>query len=1258
MRRIPLLITFVLIFSLFIIQPVHSAPSSGTGIAFYPGVTIRFEKISIDDGLSQNAGLAMLQDSQGYLWIGTQDGLNRYDGYSITQFKHDKENPNTLSHNSIISIYEDQEGYLWFGTWGGGLNRYDQTSGQFDRFLPDPQDESSLASGIVTDIVQDTQGRLWIGTMNGLDLFDTGSGKFIHFRNDPDNPNTLSSNAVSSILPTEDGNLWVGTGAYSIEGTGLNLFDPQNGTAERIAPRDNNCLSLANVSSLIEAKDGSLWISYGGYSVSGNGFDHFFPESGICQHFDIALSNGQIIDNNVAQILLDNEERLWIASWSGGLFHMEPNTIGQLQQIKHDTADPDSLSSNSVYSLLQDHSGVLWVGTLNAGINKLNPDALIFRTYQHNPAMPGSISSNHISSFAETSDGRMWVGTWETGLSLFNVFEGTFEAYRFDPRDPTSLSSDLVMSLFADPDGSLWVGTLGGGLNHFSPKTKQFQRFQHNPHDPTSLVDDQVTSMDMDGTGRLWITTMGGISRLDPGKKHFVNYPNLPVTAEKPPVSILIDGDLLWLGTWGGGAARLDISDPKNLLPDQAVFTHFQTNENNPNAINDNSIWCFHKSADGLYWLGTQGGLNRFDPRTGIFKAYTEKNGLRNTTILGILEDDYGYLWITTNNGLAKFDPQKETFQIFDKNDGLQSNEFNSNAYYKSPTNRNFYIGGTAGFNIFNPLSTMKNSPSPAIVITDFKIFNESHIYEIQQNTPLQLNYDQNFISFEFAALDFRAPEKNVYAYKLENFDPDWVYSGTRRYASYTNLPGGDYVFLVKAAGSNGNWSEEDLQVPLKIIPPFWQTWQFMLSAVVLLAGIVAAGFQWRVKAVNQNAEKLADLITQKTADLSSSNEQLEKEVELRKTAEAELARRAAEELQHSHARFQAVFDNTAVGVAIMTLDRHIVEINPTASLITGYSSSEISKINVSNLAVEADRTIDHDLFAELMEGKRKQYTIEKRYIHKSGHVFWGRVNFAAVWDANNKPLYVVGMIEDITEEKQAAEKLIAQEAEYRRALEQRIAERTEELNKANELLQKKAAQEAVTSERTRLARELHDAVTQTLFSATMIADVLPDIWHLNKEEGLRRLEELRQLTRGALAEMRTLLVELRPNALVEVPLPILLRQLTEAMIGRTRVNILLNIEGERKLPPEVQVGLYRVTQEALNNIGKHAKATQAIVNLRLGDTVRLTIEDDGKGFDPTEVTADHLGLKIMRERAEAIGAKFSVYSEPGDGTQISFIWQ
>ncbi len=369
--------------------------------------------------------------------------------------------------------------------------------------------------------------------------------------------------------------------------------------------------------------------------------------------------------------------------------------------------------------------------------------------------------------------------------------------------------------------------------------------------------------------------------------------------------------------------------------------------------------------------------------------------------------------------------------------------------------------------------------------------------------------------------------------------------------------------------------------------------------------------------------------------------------------------KRAVEELRESEARFRAMYNNAAVGMATISLDRRILNLNETSARITGYTVEELLNTDPGRLSHPDDAAVGMAQFSDLIAGRISQYQMEKRFIRKGGEVFWGRVSYSAVPGADGRPEYLVGLIEDISEERLAQEHLAAQEAQYRRRLEQRIAERTEELNAANERLREKAAQDAVAAERTRLACDLHDAVTQTLFSTTLIADVLPDIWEMNPAEGKRRLEEVRQLTRGALAEMRTLLVELRPNALTEIPLPTLLRQLTEAMVSRApHIAIQFTAEGDCGLPADVQVGLYRIAQEALNNVVKHARAAQAVVSLRLRQPVRLTVADNGAGFDPAAVSADHLGLRIMRERAEAIGARFSVYSEPGEGTRISVVWR
>jgi PAS domain S-box-containing protein len=380
----------------------------------------------------------------------------------------------------------------------------------------------------------------------------------------------------------------------------------------------------------------------------------------------------------------------------------------------------------------------------------------------------------------------------------------------------------------------------------------------------------------------------------------------------------------------------------------------------------------------------------------------------------------------------------------------------------------------------------------------------------------------------------------------------------------------------------------------------------------------------------------------------------------------------AAEELRKSQAQFQAIFDNVAVGVAVMTLGRRPIAFNSTTERIVGYTAEDLREIDPRLLSVPEDRSMDTELFQELIEGRRNSYVMERRYRHKDGRIFWARVNYSLVRDVDGSPDYLVGIIEDIDDQKRAAERLAEQEAEYLRTLQQRVTERTQELQETNQRLQseieqrvrieqelaEKAADEAVTADRTRLARDLHDAVTQTLFSASLIAEVLPDLWEMDSIEARKSTEELRQLTRGALAEMRTLLLELRPATLTQTRLGDLIKQLCEAFIGRSRLPIELSIEGDCQLPPEVQIAVYRIAQESLNNVFKYARASRVDVNLYISETVvRYETCDNGIGFDMTAVKPTSLGMRIMRERAEAIGAEFSLTSSPGAGTCVEVTW-
>lgn len=1248
-----------------VIGKTLNAPNADTDEATIPlDRPLRFERFSLEDGLSQNSVLALLQDRQGYLWIGTQDGLNRYDGYEFVHFKNDPEDPDSLSHNGVISLLEDTDGTIWVGTWGGGLNRYDPATGRFTRYRHDPENPVSLAADIVPALLRDSRGRLWVATAGGgLDLFNPQNDTFTHFANNPDDAHSLSSNVVSSLLEDPAGVLWVGTGGLGFPGAGLNRFDPSTGKAEvfRSNPDDPATLGNDNISSIVRGPDGALWIGTGGYAVTGSGLNRFDPARGTFTRFEHAPERPEsIAGNDVLGLFVDPSGVLWIALYGAGVDRLdltqpEPAFV----HARNDPFNPQSLSADQVWSLLMDRSGVMWVGSVNGGLNKLNPQVQRFGLFRNEPGNDNSLSFNVIGPMIEDNNGGLWIATYGGGLNHYQRTTGKFTHYS-DPLQPTA----PVMSVYIDRRGTLWVGSLTG-LAILDPLTGERTAYHNDPQDPGSLVSDAVSGILEDAQGRLWVATLGGLDVYNPQSDDFTH-------VRIPELSSVVtlfrdDQDYLWVGSWGNGLFRLD---PASYNDGQVSYERFANDPQDPRSISDNSIWSMRQDREGTLWVGTGAGLNRFDAANKTFKRYRTKDGLPNENVLCIL-DDAQHLWISTNDGLARFDTASGQFRVYDVTDGLQSNEFNSGACLKTRDGAMLF-GGVHGMNLFKPEEIRDNTTPPPVVITTFRIFNEPIAANLADRTTIRLSYRQNFISFEFTALDFRSPGKNHYMYRLEGFDRDWIDAGNRRYASYTNLAGGDYVFRVRAANNDGIWNEEGVSIPLHIEPPFWATWWFAGLVVVFILAVVGAAIRWRFDLVRSQNRKLEAEVDERTHALRDANALLEIEIEQRKRAEEALARKAERELRASEARFAAMFENAALGIGLMSLNREILEVNEAACGLLGYTREELQAARVDELIHPEDRGQDAGMFRELVEGRRGSYQTEKRYRHKNGEYIWSRLIFTAVSGEDGKPAYLIGMMEDISEQKRIQEELDRREEEYLRQLEKRVWERTTELRQANEQLSQemeqraraeealahKAADEAVAAERNRLARDLHDAVTQTLFSASLLAEVLPELMAIDPAEGAKRLHELRQLTRGALAEMRTLLFELRPNALVDIPLPELLRQLAEATIGRARLPVEFTSQGEGKLSGDVQVALYRMAQEALNNVVKYARASQAAINLRFSpESVRLSVIDDGVGFDPENIPSGHFGLKIMRERAEAIGARVSIYSEPDQGTQITITW-
>jgi two-component system sensor histidine kinase ChiS len=802
---------------------------------------IKFRHLSLEEGLSQSTINTIFQDSQGFLWIGTQDGLNKYDGYQFTIYRHHPKNPHSLSHNLVFAIEEDSHGALWIGTLNG-LNRFDRQKNQFTHYFYEPDNPNSLSHNLVLSIDEDKTGVLWVGTYGGgLNQFNRQTNQFTHFKHDPNQANSLSHNEIWPMYPDKTGILWIGT-----NGGGLNQFDRKRKTFTHYLPAPQNANSTSNVISFIyEDKTGAFWLG------TLNGLYQFDRLKKTFVHYQHDPQNPNSLSHNtILAISEDSQGKLWVATDGGGL-----NQFDRLKETfvhyTHDSQNPTSLSNNAVLSLYKDRNDTLWIGTGGGGLNQFNRLQQKFKHYFHDPKNPNSLNKNYIVPILKDKEDILWIGTYGGGLNRFDQKQEQVTYYLHDPENPDSLSHNKVQSIYEDSQGILWIGTFGGGLNQFNRQKNRFVSYSHQSNDPNSLSDDYILSIYEDSTQTLWIGTRKGLNRFDRTTQKFIHYQH----DEKDSNSLSDDevyaiyedkSGALWIGTLGGLS---------QLNPKRNHFVHYQHDKNNLNSLSHNEVSTIYEDKSGRLWIGTYGGgLNKFDRVTGHFHAYREEDGLANDVIYGILEDNQGHLWISSNKGLSKFNPMTETFRNYDVLDGLQSNEFNVASYYKSRQGELFF-GGIKGFNAFYPEQVTDNPHIPPIVITDFKIFNQS--VPLGDNSPLQqhisetremtLSYKQSFFSFEFAALNFLQPTKNQYAYQLEGFDQQWNEIGGRRNANYTNVPHGTYVFRVKGSNNDGVWNEQGTAIKITILPPPWKTWwAYTLYVLSILAIIIS--YVWKQK--------------------------------------------------------------------------------------------------------------------------------------------------------------------------------------------------------------------------------------------------------------------------------------------------------------------------------------------------------------------------------------------------------------------------
>lgn len=885
---------------------------------------LEFQHLSTRQGLSQANVWDIVQDDYGFIWIATEDGLNIYDGYSFTVHRNNPLDSTSISNSNVRCITEDRAGNLWFGT-RYGLNFYNHATNKFKKFLYDEDDPNSLSDNDITSVWVDSKNNVWVGTAHGLNLYDHRSKTFRRFYHDSENPGSLAHNSISSVIEDSRGRLWIATIG------GLSLLKDNQFDNFFHDPDDPATLSSNRLTTLFEDKEGIIWVG-----TFDNGLNKMGPLQTFTRYVGVDNDTKSIGGNYIYSLTQDKEGNLWVAA-DGALNKMD-KVNGTFKRYSQDQTNEKSLNSNIVTRAFFDINNRMWVGTRFGGVNVHDPGKYPFHHYKYNSYDRHSLSNNTVTSFEEDKDGNFWVATDGGSLNYFDrkrkKFTNTLNLF----------SSNKVLAVRKDRKGGLWIGMWAGGLDYYDPITKKVKRYRHDPKDPRSLSDNNIFHILVDKKGNVWVATWGnGLNKYNPATDDFTRYTHDahdPNSITSLALDYLMEDSegKIWIASELNGLDRFD--------PETNTFTHYKSN-GKPGSLSSNSIFAIYQDSRKRVWVGTNAGLNLFDPATETFKAYRQINGLPNDGVMGILEENNGDLWLSTNKGLSRFDPVNITFKNFLEGDGLQSDQFNRWASYRLSTGE-LLFGGTNGFNLFHPDSIRSNTYRPPVHITGFRVFNkpvnigpaEILRQNILTTEEIELSYLQNVFSFDFTALNYRQPEKNQYRYKMEGFQDNWIEAGYERKASYTNLSPGEYTFRVLASNNDGVWNEEGASVKIIITPPYWQTWWFTALMILMAIGLFIVIFSIRTQTIRrqklmlekQVKEKTTELLLQKeaveaqaenmqalheqqqaqTEFLQSLNQELQRQKEevIAKQEEAEKARREAEQANKAKSIFLATMSH------------------------------------------------------------------------------------------------------------------------------------------------------------------------------------------------------------------------------------------------------------------------------------------------------------------------------------------------------------
>lgn len=812
-------------------------------------VNLRFEHLTMQEGLSSNKVNCILQDQYGFMWFGTECGIDKYDGYSFVNYGHDPKDSSSISDNLVTDIQEDKFGNLWVAT-NNGLNRFDPVSEKFSRFFYKQNNLKNPDGYVFSPVYIDEDDNIWFGTSQGLYKLSPSAdnNKEYNSKNYKIDSTQIYSykNVTNVIYEDSDGILWIGTmdGLYS--------FDRNNETFTPYVydPENPNSISANTIISLFEDKKNNLWIGTAHAWESGS---FIADRSGLLNKYNKKINQFTHYTRNedpyyisyVSSVAEDQDGTLWFGAMENHGLYRYVNKSNQFIRYGHFQNNPYSMSSNFVTDLFIDKSGIIWIATHQGGVSKYDPNKEKFKHFEHLPGVDNTLHFDKVKSIIEDSFGKVWIGTWGNKIGFYSLKTGLFDKYEryqyyggIPIKDTKNLSSPFIRAIIEDNSENIWIGTVIG-LNKYNRTTKTYKKYFEKYGDPNNskfISSSQVICLLQDKFGYLWIGTHNGLNRMDVEAetfKHYFNNINDSTTLSTNFIHYIHednDGDL-WIGSFGGGVNLYDRNKDQ--------FKRYLHNPSDKNSLSDDRVTVIADDNTGNIWIGTMMGLNKFDKQLQKFTLYTTSDGLCNNYVVGILGDEQGFLWISTKNGLSKFNPKNNTFRNYDESDGLQSSEFNKLAFHKGKSGR-FYFGGNNGFNMFYPDSVKDNSFIPPVFITSIKKSNnpiklKKSIFETKE---IHLRYSENDISFSFVALNYTNSHKNQYAYQLHGYDDSWNYCGTKRFANYTNLAPGDYTFRVKGSNNDGVWNEVGASIRIIITPPWWKT-NLAYFIYVLLIGFI-----------------------------------------------------------------------------------------------------------------------------------------------------------------------------------------------------------------------------------------------------------------------------------------------------------------------------------------------------------------------------------------------------------------------------------